>query len=298
MTDASDPDVRLRVTDELVAHLLTTQHPDLAHFEIGRHYAREVHTTVRIGDEWGVRFPTVAGLDAYYARSRPLLAGHRHQWTFPHSAPRRGGLPDDSFPFHWEVTGWIIASNASLVPLTDGAGTALGDALRQVHRPATAEAPSNPRTMPRLTEYAAAFGSLLATAQSAAPTGLALDTHALTTSWALAVQQPREEQDTWTHGRLEAQSVLCDQGTMAGIAMWEFFGAGDPAADLGMASALLPPREVEPLFGAYGAVTVATRLRARGYLIRALLRHATSLDDNVAREAWHGLSEYGYASHA
>lgn len=289
---------RLKVSDELVSRLLTSQHPDLASIELGRHYAREDHTTVRVGDAWGVRLPTVPGLDSYYARSRGLLAGHRHRWTFPSSTPLRDGLPDDEYPYHWEVTGWITASNAALVPLTASAGPVLGEALRQIHVPATDAVPDNPRTMPGLVTYSDGFQRLLDTVQAAAPLGASLHTSAIDAAWKNALHTRVGETATWTHGRLEPQSVLSDRGDMAGLLMWEFFGAGDPAADLGMASALLPAEGIAAMYDAYGTSTTELKNRAVGYQIRELLRHATSTDHNVVHTAWHGLVNHGYALYA
>lgn len=296
MKDEHDAAGPLAITDALVTHLLETQHPDLAHIELGRHYARADHTTVRIGDEWGIRLPTHAGLDPYYARSHRVLAEHRYRWTFPVGTSEREGLPDESFAYHWEITNWITASNAALVPLSVDAGAALGEALSQIHVPANDAAPHNPRTMPRLVTYAAGLPNLVQAARTDAPPHLVLDDHAIVTAWSRALEADPAASRIWTHGRIEPQSVLSDRGDMAGILWWEFFGAGDAAADLGMASSLLTPDGAAAMYEAYGPVGTGVRQRAAGYQVRELLRQRASADHNVVRSAWRGLVDYGFAT--
>jgi len=287
--------VRALITDDLVKGLLTSHHPDLADLEIGRHYTRQEHVTVRVGDDWGVRLPLRVELDPYYARVLGIIRQFRHTWDFPFSGPIRVGLPCEAFPYHWEVTNWITASNASLVPLLDRAGTDLGGALRQIHSPALKNAPANPRTMPPLANLSNAFARLLARVQGNRPAGVHIKRSVLVKVWNAGLEADRDMADTWTHGRLEPRAVLSDQGKMAGLLMWEFLGAGDPAADLGRASTLFRPEAQEQMFAAYGSLSSHSRSRLAAHQAIGLLLFVSLEDHALVRAASNRLVDYGFA---
>lgn len=66
------------------------------------------------------------------------------------------------------------------------------------------------------------------------------------------------------HGDLYARHLLKgDEGALCGVIDWGDLHLGDPALDLNVAYALLPPEDRAAFWSAYGDVDDATRARAR-----------------------------------
>jgi aminoglycoside phosphotransferase (APT) family kinase protein len=287
---------RISPTDEQVARMVFEQMPALAGRDIGRRYTLHDHVTVRIGDDYGVLMPTIPGQDEYYARVAGLLETLLPTWTFPVSAPIATGRPGADFPYHWTLVPWLSGSTAAFVPLHDESAKALGDALRQVHVAAPADAPRNPVTSVGLPSLESEWTSLLeAAVASGAPENRVLDADRADAMWRRAASTPVETA-TWTHGGLEPRAVLSDRGAFAGMLIWHRFGLGDPAADLGYAANLVSRSQRDGLLAAYGRITAATAARAEGWQLLGALRLIELADPFLVRIAWERLIEFDLVS--
>jgi len=298
MSPITASDGRLIPSDDDVAAMVFDQFPALAGREIGRRYTMSDHVTVRIGDDYGVLMPTVPGQDHLYARVAALLAPLLPTWTFAYSAPIGTGEPHGNFPYHFVLAKWLSGSTAAFVPLHDGSAGALGDALRQIHRPAPTGAPINPVTSVALASQTGDWTRLLAAAAvSGAPENRVLDAARTDALWRDAADAPIDAQ-TWTHGTLLPTAIISDRGKFAGILDWHRFGVGDPAADLGYATNLVPLAEREGLATAYGQTSQATATRAHGWQLLGALRLIDTHDPFLARMAWERLIELDLVSEA
>jgi len=298
--DAIDPrPAPLYLSDELLRELIDDQFPHLAQREIGRRYTLPDHFAVRIGDDFGALFPRLGDRDELYARAADLIRPQAGQWHFGASHPIATGLPGHGYPYHWSLVNWISASTAGFVPLHSDSAGPLGSALREIHSPAPASAPANPRTSVSLPRLASMFETLLFhAAQTGAPEQRVINADAAREVFAAGAAAPMDVEPTWTHGRIEPRAVLSDRGKFVGILLWHNYGIGDPAADLGYASNLLPRVDLRIMMDAYGGVCPATQARTDAFQVFSALRHLTLDDPFVTRMVWERLIELDLAREA
>ncbi|MCB9539020.1 MAG: phosphotransferase [Myxococcales bacterium] len=84
------------------------------------------------------------------------------------------------------------------------------------------------------------------------------------------------------HGDLYARHVVVEAGRLVGFIDWGDVHLGDPALDLSIAHALLPPDAHGAFRVAYGDVDRATWARARfraAHYVSALLHYGWDVDD-------------------
>jgi aminoglycoside phosphotransferase (APT) family kinase protein len=294
MTVGSPADRPLKVSDELVSALVSEQFPDLAHLDVGRHHTLEDHVSVRLGDEYGAIFPTVPGLDEYFARVTDLLAPKTPNWNFPWSGPIRTGRPSQGFPYHWVIVPWITASTAAFVPLRPEEAPVLGAALRELHVDAPLTAPTSPytsRSLSNLSDEWAALVEWVVTEE--APEERIFDPVLAQQIWDTALATSSYPRYTWTHGNLEPRAVLSDQGHLAGLLLWHCYGAGNPEVDLGAAAILFHTDERADIFAAYGRLSSDSLARIEAFEVLAALRYIKGGDPFRARLAWERLIELG-----
>lgn len=279
-----------------MATLVFDQFPTLVGRDIGRRYRAQDHISVRVGDDYGVILPTVAGQDDLYARAAALLKPLLPRWRFPVSAPIATGRPAHGYPFHWVLVPWVSASTAALVPLHEESPVLLGSALHEIHAKAPPGAPPCPTTSVSLASLASEWQHLLASvAAEEAPENRILDVARADAMFARAVATAVDVPPTWTHGTLNPRTILSDRGRFAGILVWHRFGYGDPAADLGCATNLVAGNQSEPMLRAYGRISKATAVRAQGWQLLDALRLIQMDDPYLARMAWERLIELDVA---
>jgi len=298
MSASTQPE-RLAPSDELVERLVFDQFPSLAGREIGRRYTLHDHMAVRIGDDYGAMMPTVPGADSLYQRAAGLLADLLPRWTFPYSAPIATGIPGHGYPYHWNLVQWISASTAAFVPLHESSASRLGSAIHEIHIEAPEGTQESPIASRSLESLGQEWARLLAAAAAAgAPENRTLLVDRATALWESAVQAPNDVPRTWTHGNLEPRAILSDRGSFAGILNWHCFGAGDPAADIGYATNLVPIDVRGVLLSGYGKITDATAARALGWQLLGAVRLIALGDPFLVRIAWERLIELDVVSEA
>ncbi|WP_326567423.1 phosphotransferase [Amycolatopsis rhabdoformis] len=243
------------MTEDLIRALLRDQHPDLASLPLHLAATGWDNQLWRLGADLAVRLPFATD------RASDLLV-KEHRWLpslgaalpLPVPTPVRLGLPSARFSKHWTVVTWVPGSPADRSPITriSSAGP-LAAFLTALHRPAPADAPTNPDR-----------GIALAGFAPAPPTP------ALRAIWADAVAAPAwAGPPVWLHGDLHPANVLTTDGTLTGVIDFGELCAGDPATDLAAAWLLLPA--AAPFFAAY-STDAATIRRARGWALLTALR--------------------------
>jgi aminoglycoside phosphotransferase (APT) family kinase protein len=86
--------------------------------------------------------------------------------------------------------------------------------------------------------------------------------------WQASLAAPLDVEPTWIHGDLHPRNVLVEDGVFSGIIDWGDIAAGDRATDLAAVWMLFEdPRARRLAFSAYGTVSYATYMRAKGWAI-------------------------------
>jgi len=275
---------RLAVSDALASSLVRTQFPHLAELDLGRRLTVEDHVTIRLGERLCARFPTTPDLDDLVERSGRWSPPASRDWDFPAGVPLLTGKPTDEYPSHWEIAPWLPGSNAAIVQLDRGTSPELGRALRQVHHPAPADAPSHPSWSKPLSalgaRWAAARSGL---AKESASDDFALDLRSFDSTWDAGASAPPPTTPNWIHGNLDPRYIMSDRGRFAGISTWFTFSSGDPAADVGAACVALPVGAEDALIEGYGQPDEAFRDRACAIRLLACAEYAASTNPFLRR---------------
>lgn len=289
----------VEITDDLVRQLLREHAPDFAEYEIGRYYwLAPHHVTIRLGDDYAVRIQREGFDAAAYEESLTALRTLSADWPVKVQLPVLQVGPSDVLPVPWEVVPWYDGATASRAPLSALGAVELGMALREMHQPAPEHAPRHARASAPLAERTADFTAALAAAEaSAAAEGMRLDVAHCTDVWNKAVEAPVDVAPAWVHGSLDPQYVIVNDGHLEAIIEWHFFGAGDPAVDLGAAAIMCDPEAAERMLSVYDPnLSPATYARARGMCVLHAARLASSDAPEVAALGWDRLQQLHVAA--
>jgi len=281
------PAAEVGISPELVRRLLAAQHPDLAGLPVRVLATGWDNLTCRLGADLVVRLPrraAAAGLVRHEQRWLPRLAP---RLPLPVPVPVRTGTPALGYPWHWSIAAYLPGRPASDCPPADPelAAAAIGGFLGAMHAPAPADAPVNAVRGVPLADRAAAFKSRLG------QLGGRADVRAIAAAWAAALDAPRWDGPAlWLHGDLHPANILVDRGRVSGVIDFGDLTAGDPATDLSVAWALLPPGSHAGFRSAYHAagghaVTGGTWARARGWAVGLAVAILANSADNRAMEA-------------
>jgi aminoglycoside phosphotransferase (APT) family kinase protein len=276
------PDAEVAIDASLALALVREQHEDLASLpliEAGEGWDNKLF---RLGDDLVVRFPrrhASAALIDKEQRWLPLLAPHLPLLV---PAPVRVGRPGCGFPWSWSVTRWFGGETAASMTSghTEASAILLGKFLTALHRPAPADAPSNPFRQ-SLASRADAFIDRLERC------GGHIERASTLLVWQAALAAPVwSGPSTWIHGDLHPANLVMNAGRLTAVIDFGDLTAGDPAVDLSVAW-MLWPASLRDMFRATvdrgtGWVDDAMWQRARGWAIHlgvAYLAH--SLDNPV-----------------
>lgn len=291
------PDAHPAISHELVSALISSQHPDLAALPVGDRLDGWDMAVFRLGREFAVRLPRYEGAVgslAAEARWIPLIGA---EWTFPTARILREGGPGDGYPWPWAVSTWLEGDIALNAPLDPEAGSALGDALREVHQPCAADAPFNTEQSVTMAErHAGVVERIDALRDATGPHGESFDADAAIALWAAALAAPVDLPRSWIHGDLHGHNVISAGGRFAGIIDWSDICGGDPAVDLGFLHTLLPSTGVAAAYAAYGGVSDATAARAHGIGLDKATSLALYPKPTVKRMGWDALHSLGVAT--
>jgi aminoglycoside phosphotransferase (APT) family kinase protein len=273
------PAAEVEIDERQVRELLAAQHPDLADLPIVPIASGWDNHLLRLGDKLALRFPRrkiAAQLMLNEQRWLPQLE-KRLPLAIP--APVRIGVAQFRYPWAWSVTPWIEGETADLAPPDSNQGEVLAAFFEALHKPAPADAPSNPYRGVPLSERADAFADRLARLSD--KTNIIDErAHGL---WNDAVAAAIDSAPTWIHGDLHPRNVLIEKGRLRGVIDWGDLARGDRASDLAAIWMLLPElASRKRAMAACRSVSDATWRRARGWaLLFAVILLSSGLVDDA-----------------
>jgi len=261
------PDSEFEITDDVVARLVSEQHPGLAgpiRFA-GHGWDCDLF---RLGEELAVRLPRRREGELPVRNEQRWLAQLSALVPVPTPVPIAVGMPDAGYPWAWSIIPWFDGVPADAVGQVsrDLCARELGEAIAALHVAAPDDAPVNPyRGVPlrdrdaRVRQRVAEFG---VTADGALEV------------WDAALDARPPAGRSWTHGDLHPANVLLrgdgSDGRIAALIDFGDLSGGDPAVDLAAAWLFFSPagrarfREAADRARDYDA---DAWLRARGWAI-------------------------------
>jgi aminoglycoside phosphotransferase (APT) family kinase protein len=274
------PAAEVDIDDGLVRSLLEEQFPDLARLDLSLVANGWDNVLFRLGDDLSVRLPRrelAAALVEHEQRWLPELAPHL---PLPVPAPVHAGRPGAGYPWAWSVCPWLPGEPALQTPPRDltAAATALGEFVRALHAvPTPDQPPINPyRGVPLADRDDVTRAAMVQ-----------IDVPGALDEWERALTLPRwSGAPVWLHGDFHPGNVLVHTGAVSAVIDFGDMTAGDPATDLFVAWALLPPDARDAFRVAAGDVDDATWARGRAW---ALAFGAVVMANSADNPAYHRL---------
>jgi len=255
------PPAELAIDTALARRLLQDQFPSLAALPLNRLANGWDNTLFRLGSDLVLRLPRrqlAARLIEHEQRWLPALAP---SLPLPTPVPRHIGVATDYYPWSWSVVSYRAGRSADQVASVDGAADDLGRFLAALHRPAPADAPSNPVRGIPLRQREKSFRANLELVDG-------LDRAAVEQLWRTAcATEDWANAPVWVHGDLHPANLLVRQGRIAAVLDFGDLTAGDPATDLAIAWMLMSAAERDRFWQVYSRDDQALQLRARGWAL-------------------------------
>lgn len=254
---------QLPIDDDLVRHLVATQHPRWAGRAI-REVASvgTVNAVFRLGDDLCVRLPLVTSGGASLERELAWLPWLAARLSVPVPEPVATGAPDERYPLPWAIYRWLPGTTLASAP---PAGPALADDLAALVAAVRALDPAGAPRAENRWALRHLDPSIRYGIDRLGDDGI--DVARTTAAWdeALAASAYAGP-PTWVHGDLLAANLLVADGRLAGVLDWGGSGTGDPAADLYPAWVL--DRAGRQRFRSALGVDDASWARGRGWALR------------------------------
>ena len=261
---AGTPAADVEVDTALVQALLREQHPILAHLPCVPVDAGWDNVMVRLGDAFCLRLPRRAAAAALIEHEQAWLPRLADKLPVQVPVPLWTGEPGCGYPWRWSIVPWLAGEPADLQPPHASEAPKLGAFLKALHTLAPADAPLNPVRGVPLQKRAPAVEDRMRRLESQSP----LITREMWRMWSAALAAPMDVEPTWIHGDLHPRNVLIEDGAFSGIIDWGDIAAGDRATDLAAIWMLFDdPQARRQAWQAYGSVTYATYMRAKGWAI-------------------------------
>jgi aminoglycoside phosphotransferase (APT) family kinase protein len=293
---ASYPPAEADITPTLIRALLAEQHTDLSHLPLGEAFEGWDNVTTRLGSELAVRMPRLGASAPLLEREIEWLPRLSTPWSFGAPVPVRVGRPGHGYPWTWSVVPWFEGAEASDAPLSSAGAEDLGRALRQIHVPAPASAPTTPwRTTPLAARKEESDAHLEHVDALAAREGLDWNGDRARALWTSAAALPWTASH-WVHADIHVKNLVTRGGRLAAILDWGEAGAGDPAQDVGQVWLVCDGDDAARALAAYGLIDEAMLERARGEALVTAVRLLSTGDPGFAASGWRGLVALGLAS--
>jgi aminoglycoside phosphotransferase (APT) family kinase protein len=283
------PPAEVDINPALIQGLIDDQHPDLSGLPIGDRYEGWDNVTTRLGDDLAIRMPRLEASAPLLGREIDWLPQIGPNWGFGAPVPVRMGRPGRGFPWRWSIVPWFEGVDASVEPLAGAGAEDLGLALREIHVPVPADAPTTPwRTTPLSDREVEATGLLEALDARVESEGISWDGVAARRLWRETAALPWQA-STWVHADIHVRNLVTREGRLVAILDWGESGAGDPAQDLGQIWPLLEADDAARAFAAEGYVDDETLTRARGEALMTAVRLVSTGERGFIEAGWRGL---------
>jgi aminoglycoside phosphotransferase (APT) family kinase protein len=261
---AGTPAAEVDVDVALVQALLKEQHPFLAHLPCVPVEGGWDNVMVRLGDAFCVRLPRRSAAAALIEHEQTWLPSLAEKLPIHVPFPLWTGVPGCGYPWRWSIVPWLAGEAADQRPPLNAEAARLGAFLNALHVCPPDGAPSNPVRGIPLRMRAVQIEERMARLQTLS----LLITPAVRRMWDAAVATPIDVEPTWIHGDLHPRNVLVENGAFSGVIDWGDIAAGDRATDLAAVWMLFDdPQARRAAFRAYGSITHATYMRAKGWAI-------------------------------
>ncbi len=285
------PDVE--INEQVVRDLLHEQHRDLADLELRFLASGWDNDMWRLGSELVVRLPL--------HREADVLIGHEIDWVAVASSsvttlvPQlvRVGEPSRPFSYRWLVMSWIDGTTLAASDEVESAAVArdLGRFLRELHRDAPANAPTNRYRGILFAERVELFERHLSLLRNVVDESIASEIF----DEALRAD-PWDRPPQWLHGDPHPLNLIVKHGRLAGVVDWGDICCGDPASDLAIAWMCCDSATRPVLFEELDQVHASTWTRARGWALALALaiafgenRRSPGADPTMLEVALHTL---------
>lgn len=291
MANPWDADVELSRED--AARLVDGQFRELAPASLtslGRGWDNDAYV---VNGAFVFRFPRrrmAAELLACETRVLPQVSG---RVPLPVPDPRYLGSPEGGYPYPFAGYALLPGETADRVLLDDDARTSLAPVLagflRALHDvPVTKEVPGDVIRRTDLAFRVKLLAEKLARVEGDPAPGVAAD-EVIEKARALSRTPPHAGEPRLVHGDLYARHLLLDdERRLCGVIDWGDVHAGDPALDLSIAYAFVPPAGREAFFDRYGDTDESTHARARFRALwygACLVEYGRSGDDHAIAKA-------------
>lgn len=229
------PPAEVEITDELVAALIESQHPDLAGLELRRVASGWDNVVYRLGDELSVRLPRRQAAVALVEHEQRWLPELARRLPLPIPAPVRTGRAGPGYPWPWSITPWFDGVVAAETTLADPAREArrLGAFMSALHVTAPSEAPSNPFrdgfVGDRTERFDEALDRVAGVLDDLVPSGAVLARDRWTE---LTATERFTGPPAWVAGDVHAANIIVSDGRISAVIDFGDLCAGDPAVDL------------------------------------------------------------------
>ena len=275
------PDAEFEVDQDLVARLIASQHPDLAHLPLSFEASGWDNVMFRLGADLAVRLPRRTMGAEFIHSEQKWLQGLAPCLPLQTPAPIRLGIPELGYPWTWSIVPWISGQTADLDPPDADQGPILAAFFRALHQPAPMDAPHNPVRGVPLATRKDMFDKQLEFLSSKTD----LIDHRAIGIWEAGVKAPIDLEGLWLHGDPHPRNVIVQNGKLKAFIDWGDMTAGDPATDLSSIWMLLGSESArQAAIDVYGA-SEATWGRARGwamYYVVVLLAAGLADDPRMA----------------
>ncbi len=259
------PVAEVPINEPLIRRLLEEQHPSFSNQALVHGADGWDNSTWRLGEHHAVRLPrrhTAVQCLENEQRWLPIVGS---QLSIDTPIPVATGRPNDRYPWPWSIVPWFDASTAAEQPLPSSKAEHLASVLREIHRPAPADAPPNPYRGVPLQDRRLAFEERLCRLERQLGDQFqtsGLDPDHLRSLFSRGEQSAWEQPPVWLHGDLHPKNILVAHRQLAALIDWGDITAGDPASDLACVWMLFPRKAHAAFWQAYG-VQDSDRLKER-----------------------------------
>lgn len=253
----------LEIDESLVRQLLAEQFSQWADLPLQPvRSAGTDNALYRLGVDMVVRLPRIRSAVASVDKEHEWLPRLAQHLPIPIPVPLAKGTPAERYPWQWGVYSWLPGENPTIDGMTD-VNSLTGDIVRFVdalHRIDLSGGPPSHRGAGLKVQDEEARSALVELEGT-------IDTDAATSAWDEVLTIPQwSGAPVWIHGDLLPGNLLASTGRLTGVIDWAALGVGDPACDLIVAWALLPPAARHTFRVALG-VDDATWARGRGWAL-------------------------------